>query len=263
MDRIHESLHEKYTEGFYKKKTESPYSVSIGGNLDSFSELLASSFVISMYNGSLTYILLFYQKIRDFAFYLSCKYSDWQFRRLLLQFAVFAGKEKEIKDLTDSYPEILNQLTAADAIAVMDFCNNHPIPYIQDDIPTTIAVASIVNKYLASTDSAVLPHPLGTIALQNVLQWLHSEHLDLRYIATKILLQFACNPENESVVNRRIINLVDSECIYIKNLIVNNIYTAKGIWAKTIDYVVSKCENDECFIVRKACAEQKKQHSYV
>lgn len=584
LDRIHESLHEKYTEGFYKKKTESPYSVSIGGNLDSFSELLASSFVISMYNGSLTYILLFYQKIRDFAFYLSCKYSDWQFRRLLLQFAVFAGKEKEIKGLTDSYPEILNQLTAADAIAVMDFCNNHPIkhkrissqllgfgavgyylndgdytkyetlivneikswlgsdtsildignyifkglsgvahrisqdtlaeicclfidkhcsrwyidmfkfigqhmdlrktkpetakslikhimsvfdneqerkliqysatflcvirkqmpeitneldarvaayfpkyyssvylletteneqqdlpelvkgyveetqetnmtqgqngvyvghgtrtlatiqsilclkdvnwdenlidavietaaetlliskedirikldavsllicialkfpehyrrnqatftllrekreeiqtadisiissnvdqialeiglcflytamgedtyleilellPYIQDDIPTTIAVASIVNKYLASTDSAVLPHPLGTIALQNVLQWLHSEHLDLRYIATKILLQFACNPENESVVNRRIINLVDSECIYIKNLIVNNIYTAKGIWAKTIDYVVSKCENDECFIVRKGCAEQKKQHSYV
>ena len=92
LDRIHESLHEKYIEGFYKKKTESPYSVTIGGNLDSLGELLASSFVISMYNGSLSHILLFYEKLRDFVFYLSNKYSDWQFRRLLLQFAVFAGK---------------------------------------------------------------------------------------------------------------------------------------------------------------------------
>ena len=582
LDRIHESLHEKYIEGFYKKKTESPYSVTIGGNLDSLGELLASSFVISMYNGSLSHILLFYDKIRDIVFYLSNKYSDWQFRRLMLQFAVFAGKEKEIKGLKDSYPEILNQVTADDAIAVMDFCNNHPIKHkrissqllgfgavgyylndsdyakyealivdeikswlgsdtsvldvggyifkglsgiahrisqdtlaeicclfidkhysrwyidmfkfigqhmdlremkletaksliahimsvfddeqerkliqysatflcvlrkqmpeitneldakvsehfpkyysgvylletteneqqdlpglvkgyveeaqktnatqgqngvyfghgtrtfatirsifrlndvkwdnalmdavittaadtllvskegihikldavsllvcialkfpehynrnkatydllrekreeietadisiissnvdrialeiglcflytamgedvyleildlllcIQNDIPTTIAVASMVNEYLTSTDSVVLPQPLGTIVLQNVLQWLRSEHLDIRYIATKILLRFSCEPENESVVNRQIINLVDSECIYIKNLIVNRIYTTKGIWEKTRDYVVSKCENDECFIVRKVCAEQKKLHS--
>lgn len=132
---------------------------------------------------------------------------------------------------------------------------------IQNDIPTTIAVASMVNEYLTSTDSVVLPQPLGTIVLQNVLQWLRSEHLDIRYIATKILLRFSCEPENESVVNRQIINLVDSECIYIKNLIVNRIYTTKGIWEKTRDYVVSKCENDECFIVRKVCAEQKKLHS--
>ena len=583
LDRIHESLHEKYIEGFYKKKTESPYSVTIGSNLDSLGELLASSFAISMYNGSLTHILLFYQKIRDFVFYLSNKYSDWHFRRLLLQFAVFAGKEKEIKGLQDSYPEILNQLTADDAIAVMNFCSNHPLkherissqllgfgavgyylndgdyakyetlivdeikawlnsdvpvidigykifkglsgaahrisqdtlaeicclfidkhysrwytdlfkliekhmdlrkmkpesaksliahvlsvlddekereqiryaatflcvlrkqmpeitnemdgkiaehfpkyyngvylletteneqqdlpefvrryveeaqktnatqgqngvyfghgtrthatirsifclndvkwddglmdsviataadtllaskegihikldavsllvciavkfpehyqrnkatfdllrerreeiqtadisiissnvdrisleiglcflytamgedvyleildllPCIQNDIPTTIAVASIINEYLASTNSAVLPQPLGTIVLQNVLQWLRSEHLDVRYVATKILLQFSRESGNEGVVNRQIINLVDSECIYIKNLIINRVYTTKGIWDKTRDYVVSKCENDECFIVRMICAEQKKQHGH-
>ena len=583
LDRIHESLHEKYIEGFYKKKTESPYSVTIGGNLDSLGEMLASSFVISMYNGSLTYILLFYQKIRDFVFYLSNKYSDWQFRRLLLQFAVFAGKEKEIKGLQDSYPEILNQLTAADASAVMDFCSNHPIkherissqllgfgavgyylhdadyakyeslivdeikawlssdvlivdvgykifkglsgathrisqdtlaeicclfidkhysrwytdlfklvekhmdlrkmkpesaksliarilsifddeqerqqiqyaatflcvlrkqmpeytnemdakiaeyfpeyyngvylletteneqqdlpglvkgyvekaqktnvtqgqngvyfghgtrtlatirsifrlndvkwddelmdeviktaadtllvskegihikldavsllvcivlkfpehyqrnkatfdllrekradiqtadisiissnvdrisleiglcflftamgddvyleildllPCIQNDIPTTIAVASMVNQYLASSSSVVLPQPLGTVILQNVLQWLRSEHLDIRYIATKILLQFSCEPESESVVNRQIINLIDSECVYIKTLIMNRVYRMEGIGEKTRDYVVSKCENDECFIVRMVCAEQKKLHGH-
>lgn len=583
LDRVHESLHEKYIEGFYKKKTESPYSVTIGSNFEQFGDLLASSFVISMYNGSLTHILLFYQKIRDFVFYLSSKYSDWHFRRLLLQFAVFAGKEKEIKGLQDAYPEILNNLTAADAIAVMDFCNNHPVkhkrtsslllgfgavgyylndsdyakyeaivvdeirawlksdvlivdvggrifkglsgvayrisqdtlaeicclfidkhysrwytdlfkliekhmdlrkmkpesvealvvhiltvladeqereqirhaptflcvlrkqmpeitneldakiaeylpkyyngvylletteneeedlpgfvkgyveearksnetqgqggvyfghgtrtlatirsifclnavkwdadlmdsvisvavdtlliakegiqikmdavsllvciilkfpehyernravfdalferkdeiqtadfslfsanidsialeiglcflkvaagkdayleildllPCIHNDIPTTIAVASMINKYLLSVDSATLPRPLGAIVLQNVLQWLRSEHLDVRYIAAKILLQLSRESENESIVNRQIINLVDAECIYIKNLIINRIFTMKGVWETTRDYVVSKCENDECFIVRMVCAEQKKQHNH-
>lgn len=44
-----------------------------------------------------------------------------------------------------------------------------------------ITVASLVNEYLASTNSVVLPQPLGTIVLQNVLQWLRSEHLDIRY----------------------------------------------------------------------------------
>ena len=136
------------------------------------------------------------------------------------------------------------------------------LPCIQNDIPTTIAVASMINGYLTSTNAVILPQPLGTIVLQNVLQWLRSEHLDIRYIATKILLQFSREPENESVVNRQIINLVDTEGIYIKNLIINRIYSMKGIWDKTRDYVVSKCENDECYIVRMVCAEQKKQYGH-
>ena len=82
----------------------------------------------------------------------------------------------------------------------------------------------------------------------------------MRYVATKILLQLSCEPENESIVNRQIINLVDTESIYIKNLIINRIFAMKGAWETTRDYVVSKCENDECFIVRMVCAEQKKQY---
>ena len=136
------------------------------------------------------------------------------------------------------------------------------LPCIHNDIPTTIAVASMINKYLLSVDTATLPRPLGAIVLQNVLQWLRSEHLDVRYIAAKILLQLSRESENESIVNRQIINLVDAECIYIKNLIINRIFTMKGVWETTRDYVVSKCENDECFIVRMVCAEQKKQHNH-
>lgn len=102
LDRIHESLHEKYIKGLYKKKTESPYSVTIGNNLDQYGEMLASSLIVSMYNGSLTHILLIYEKIRDFVFYLSCKYDDWKFRLNLYKLSIFAGKEKEINGIQDS-----------------------------------------------------------------------------------------------------------------------------------------------------------------
>src|SRR5699024_4956197 len=129
LDRIQESLNEKYIEGLYKKKTDSPYSVTIGNNLDQYAEMLASSLIVSMYNGSLTHILLFYEKIRDFVFYLCCKYDDWNLRLNLYKLAIFAGKEKEIKGIQDSYPEVLNNLTSDEAMSIMDFCLNHPIEY--------------------------------------------------------------------------------------------------------------------------------------
>lgn len=50
-------------EGLYKKKIESPYSVTIGNNWDQYGEMLASSLIVSMYNGSLTHILLIYEKL--------------------------------------------------------------------------------------------------------------------------------------------------------------------------------------------------------
>lgn len=91
--------------------------------------MLASSLIVSMYNGSLTHILLIYEKIRNFVFYLSCKYDDWNFRLTLYKLAIYAGKEKEIKGIQDSYPEVLNNLTADEAASIMDFCLNHPIKY--------------------------------------------------------------------------------------------------------------------------------------
>ena len=127
IDRIHESLHEKMVEGLYQEKTKSPYTVTIGSDYAQYGNLLASSLVIAMYNGSLAHILLIYEKVRKFVFYLSCKYTDWNPRRSLLQLAVFAGNGSEISNLQNSYPEILNHMMADDAAMVMDFCNNNPI----------------------------------------------------------------------------------------------------------------------------------------
>ena len=82
LDRIHNSLQGKYISGLYKKKIESPYSVTLVNDFNQYVELLASSFIVSVYNGSLTHILLFYDELRDFIFYLSSKYDDWRFRKI-------------------------------------------------------------------------------------------------------------------------------------------------------------------------------------
>ena len=579
LDRIHESLHEKYIEGLYKKKIGSPYSITIGNNLDQYGEMLASSLIVSMYNGSLTHILLIYEKIRDFVFYLSCKYDDWNLRLNLYKLAIFAGNEKEIKGIQDSFPEVLNKLTADEAESIMDFCLNHPIkykrlssqllafgsvgyflddkyydsceksivgeikswlnsdnsvvaigqdifrclsgvayrmpqdilseiccqfidrhysrwymnmfkliavridlrkmsndsakalvehincvldnetereqiscspfflcvlrkqnraitesmdkkiaeylpnyysgdykletsenesqdmpgfireyigrirtsnekqgkdgvyfgrgtreiatvraillgeglvydadtmdalisvvantlliskegistkldaiallicivvkypehyirnqsvfeklfeqqstievaensiissnidsvslkiglqflfasigknvygdilelmPYIQGNVATTIAVTHLIVGYLENSDEVMLPSRVEAIILQNVLQWLHSEYTDIRWNATRILLTMSRNPENYGIVNHQLVNLIDSNSVYIKNLIMRHLYTMKGITDGTKDYIISKCKHDANFVVRMVCDDVEK-----
>lgn len=129
LDRIYKSLHERYIEGLYKKKTASPYSITVGNNLDAYGSMLASIIVISMYNASLTHVLYIYEEIRDLVFYLSCKYDDWNFKLNLYKLAIFAGAESEVKGLQKSYPEILNKMTADEAVSVMEFCANHAIEF--------------------------------------------------------------------------------------------------------------------------------------
>lgn len=579
LDRIHESLDNKYIKGLYQKKTESPFSVTIGNDFEQYGEMLASSLVVSMYNGSLTHILLIYEKIRDFVFYLSCKYDNWNFRLNLYKLAIFAGKEKEIKGIQDSYPEVLNNLTADEAKSIMDFCLNHPIkyerlssqllafgavgyflddkcyefhektiigetklwlssdnpvvaigknifqclsgvayrmsqdlisevccqfidrhysrwymdmfklmanrvdlrkmsndsakmliahvncvldnekerepikyfssflctfrkqnralteemnkkvaeylsnyykgtyklettedesrdmplfvkeyverirknnetqgkdgvyfghvtreiatvrsillgkefvcdadtmdtlisviadtllvskeeistkldaitllicitvkfpedykrnqdvyekiyeqqkaiesvdnsiissnidsislriglqllytamgkdayanilelmPYIQGDVATTIAVTNLIVEYLENSDDIRLPSRIEAVILQNVLQWLHSEYVDIRWNATLILLTMSRNPENYGIVNHQLVNLIDSNSVYIKNLIMRQLHKIKGITDENKEYIISKCKNDANFVVRMVCNEVEK-----
>ena len=131
------------------------------------------------------------------------------------------------------------------------------IPLIQGDTATTISVAQMIDKYLEVTANVTFPQRIEGIVLQNVLQWLNSENLDIRCIATRILLTLARNPENEIIVNRRLLSLIDTECVYIKNMLLRRIGKAKGISEKTREYIYSKCDVDPCYVVRMVCAEVK------
>ena len=132
------------------------------------------------------------------------------------------------------------------------------MPYIQGDVATTIAVTRLIAEYLESSDEVMLPSRVEAIILQNVLQWLHSEYTDIRWNATRILLTMSRNPENYGIVNHQLVNLIDSDSVYIKNLIIRHLYTMNGIAYGTKDYIVSKCKQDANFVVRMVCAEVEK-----
>ncbi|MCM1159315.1 MAG: hypothetical protein NC300_11135 [Bacteroidales bacterium] len=576
LDRIRDNIHEKYIKGIFKKKIQSPYSVTFRNDLNEHAELLASLIALSLFNASLSHMLLFYEEMRNFMFYLSSQYSDWTFRHNLLKLEILLGKEKEVKGVIDSYPEILNNMNSADANDVMNFCNNQPIyykrfssqlialnvvgyylddekfdynlsqilkeiekwsteesasvpigtlifkcfsgiairvpqdaimnicclfmekhyckyyielfrfmeehidinkagkdltdrflsdlikllddreereqikyapyvlcslrkqnriltqkldekikavmpdfyngdyklettenetedmplfiynyvqaakkynisqgkngiffkslcsnyetirnilvnndiqyetvllnevilvvldtllvshaeinikldaislliciavkfpevfnknksiyqqllqseesissnersilfsniesvslkialqflyncmgidtyakilelmPYIQDDIATTISVAQIIVDYMSLSENILLPPKIDSLILQHVLQWQNSDNLDIRWNATRIMFMLLRNSKNESIINNQILNIVDNDNVYIKNLIMQNIYKFKGITKKTREYVISKLENDDNYVVRLICRE--------
>lgn len=135
------------------------------------------------------------------------------------------------------------------------------MPYVQEDDATTIAVTSLIAKYLENSDEIALPSNVGTLVLQNVLQWLRSEYTDIRWNATRILIAMSHNTENYSTINRQLINLIDNDSVYIKNLIMRNLDKINGITDKTKEYIISKCRNDANFVVRMVCSEVERNTS--
>lgn len=133
------------------------------------------------------------------------------------------------------------------------------LPYIEGDVATTIAVTRLIAEYLETTDTITLPGRVETIILQYVLQWLHSEYLDIRWNATRILFSMAHNPVNYGIVNSQLIKLIDSSNVYIKNLIVRHLHEVHGITDETKKYIFSKCEHDANFVVRLVCSTIEKE----
>lgn len=169
LDRIHNSLQSKYISGLYKKKIESPYSVTFGNDFNQCVELLASSFIVSVYNGSLTHILLFYDELRDFIFYLSSKYDDWHFRKDLLKYAVFRGSEKEIEGLQRAYPELLNMMTEKEAKEIIMFCANEPVLYKR--FSSELLAMRAVGYYLNESDYSIYEKDL----LEKIQRWIEND----------------------------------------------------------------------------------------
>lgn len=132
------------------------------------------------------------------------------------------------------------------------------MPYIQGDVATTIAVTHLIIEYLEISDNIMFPSKVEAMILQNVLQWLHSEYADIRWNATRILLTMSRNPVNYGIVNHQLANLIDSNSVYIKSLIMRHIHKINGIPKETKEYIISKCNQDANFVVRMVCNEVEK-----
>jgi choline kinase len=134
------------------------------------------------------------------------------------------------------------------------------MPCIGDNDANVIAVSSLIVKYLETSNSVILPSKIEAIVLQNALHWTHSENLQIRWNAVHILLMLTRNTENDGVINHQLIKLIDSDCVYIKNLIMRNLYKTVGITNETKEYIVSKCKHDTNFVVRMVCNKVEKKN---
>ena len=131
------------------------------------------------------------------------------------------------------------------------------LPYLRDDIPTTISVVNMISKYLDNNTSVMFPRDIEIVILQNCLQWISLDNLDIRWGTTRIILALLRNPDNKSIINNKMINLVETENAYIKNLIMRNVYLSENITETTRNYIISKCEIDANYVVRLVCSEVK------
>ena len=131
LDRIYNSLHEQYIQELYKEKLKSPYTITYGSNINQSATMLASIIIVSMYNGSLTHILLVHEELRNFLFYLCSRYDDWCLRLNLFKITVLTGRDKDIDGVRDAYPEILNNLNSEEASQIMRICNSIPIKQVR------------------------------------------------------------------------------------------------------------------------------------
>ena len=129
IDRINNSLKSDYVQGLYKKEIQSPHTVLLGTNLNIHGKLLASLYIVALYNGSLTHLLSLFDRIKEFAFYLSKKYGDWNYIYTLFKIAVYSGNHKEIEGIQRVNSKLLCGLSSEDAEQLMAFCSMHPIKY--------------------------------------------------------------------------------------------------------------------------------------
>lgn len=182
LDRINSSLEEKYIKGLYKKKMDSPHTMYLGSDYSEFGNLFASIFLIAMYNGSLTQIRVFLSKMKDFMFYLAEKYDDWEIRKNLLKYALVSAEEKELNQIVDAYPELMNKMDQDSANEVVEFCNSIPVLYERQK--AIIRALGVVGYYLSDEDFIEyekdvfefvfqelsqndVPHLLGIIVFRN------------------------------------------------------------------------------------------------
>ena len=175
LDRINDSIQESYLHGLFKKKIQSPNTVEYGSNLEYLGKLLASAYIIAIYNGSLTHIILFFEKIKDFLFYLSSRYDDWTYKLSLLKFSFYCSDSKETQGIIDAYPEILSKLSSDDAEAILIFCNFHPIKHIRQS--KKFLAFGKLGYYLSDNCFKKYENEI----LEEITQWLNDDNPNYNY----------------------------------------------------------------------------------
>jgi len=129
IDRFDSNLYENCLTDEIKEKIKSPYTVTFGYDLTLYAELLASKFVVTLINGSITQILILYNQIRIISDHLISRFSNWSFRLLMLETTIISRGSADIDGIITRYNDLLCKMNDKDAKKVYDFSCCRPIGY--------------------------------------------------------------------------------------------------------------------------------------
>lgn len=150
MDRFTTNFYNDILKNDIKSRIQPPHTIVFGHNLNSPIEDLCGVFVLSMMNGSLTHINLIYDKIKKLLFYCCERYSDWNFKLMLIKISIITCNSKEIDRTVKYFDEIICKMDSKDANEVYNFAENIPIKH--KNFIAKLEALSIIGYFMNDND---------------------------------------------------------------------------------------------------------------
>jgi len=127
LDRLDSNFYQGIIDEAIKYKIQDLGTINLGHGLSTHIKSLASIFVLSMYNGSLSHLRLLYKRVKYITFYCASRYSNWSIKKLLLKTVVVDGRKKEIDGIIRCFDDLRSRMNEKDANEIYAFANNNPI----------------------------------------------------------------------------------------------------------------------------------------
>lgn len=205
IDRYESSLSEMYVNDLFKQEIQSPFTVTYGNNCRRQIELIAHSFLVAVYNGSITHILQVHNRMQLFYIYMSDRYSEWEWKKDLLKLTIYLCEEKKAEEIIIAYPDILRNMNSNDAKEILEFCCNNPNSYKRrqsklialktlgdyyDEDIFNMQIKEYVNLYTEWFENEQSPIGLGALIIKSISNIL--ERID-SHIVVDVIVKFFIN----------------------------------------------------------------------
>ena len=135
------------------------------------------------------------------------------------------------------------------------------LPLITNDTATAITVTGLLADYLDMNKTVLIPVKTEMVLLYNTFEWLQEDSTDIRWNATRILLTMLKNEDNADIINRKIISLLESDNVYIKNLILRILHKSPIVSEEIKARAFAICENDKNYVTRYLCKKLTSEES--
>ena len=121
----------------------------------------------------------------------------------------------------------------------------------KSNVPTVLSVSRFVVDMLVGEYKGKLGNDVEWLLLINSLEWMHINNNEARANATRVLLALAYNDDNHDIINRTLLNIVKTENVYLKNLILRKMSLVEGISTETQSIITETCLQDSHYDTRE------------